>query len=1357
MSVDDASIGADAHWTLRTLGEAALYRAERGSERALVFDVGKPLATIVYLALSPGRSESRERLVDLLWSNLEPSAAGAAVRQVIWQIRRRLSDGAISTVKDRLTLLASIDCDRDDYLAAWQRRDLESVVRLYRGDFLPAFAVPGGAEFERWAEGERRLLRGVFVRASEIVVREWVSSARHREARDLARRVRDLDPFNQAAWRLLFESLVASRDALGAAVEIDAFERLCSAEEFEPEPATQALVRLARGNGGSVYSVPGSGPTRESIHELVGREREFSNILEAWEHSREGRFRHVHVTGPAGLGKTRLLTDVHARLRASLARAVFVRAEYGARDIAYAFASDVAAALATRPGARGISTQAAGSLVALNPSLSTFFDAAPDASVEDEALRRRAFALRELIATLTEDQPVALLLDDLHWSDPLSLRVLEAAFAGLDRARVFVVTAARNTPDDLRGVTRATSIALTPLTTEAVATLVSGLAALPSLPWAERLPIALCDAANGSPLLVIETLQLLTERQLLTPLPTGWVTGDEAALFQALGGGSALLRRMENLEIGQRFLLLLMAVVGVPLSLRRLCAASAGRSSDASAALDALHERGLVARRGVEWSSAHDEHASAVLDAASEDDVRNAAAMAGAAIAADAGIDIRDLRLAGPLLVRGGDVAGASRLFERYVRRARLDGDRRSNRQLARELLGPAATAGAAASLARSLPFLVRTGLVSARRIAAAAAAAIVLSMTIAVAVTKLSAKQPSVADVVLAMFRPVSGDSVFAVFEVPVDVSRWDAGGVIEVRPGRREKWRQAAGGVGGRKLRPDGKGWTVGRVVPDSGIEDVFDLDREGGKRRLTYERGDDLQPAWAPDNERFVFVTGRWNERARYDLAIYDVSSRVARPLTLGDDWDTEPTWSPDGSRIAFRRQHLSRGDVSLCVIDVDGAHLRCMQSLIGIVASVLHWSDAHHVLLLNGKGEAFRLTQLDVETGHETILDMDAAHGDMQISPDGKWVVCTCKRRGYPASTPIMYPVARPNAFRALHVVNRDSSDIFFEWAPTSAWPRYVAGLRILPGLGSPIVGSTHQLRATAIDSTGDMIEPGVLRWRSLDTTVATIDSAGVLLPRHAGLARIEASVGGWRRAQSTLTMIESVSRTLVDERWRDTLLAAWVKFGEPLPKVVRSKHFPNALLNNGDGVFESGVYSARAFDTHAGLWLDAEISAPITAPEWQEQMVGLVSIADSTTSSGGYSSRGPPIGSARCLLRFPQGGSGVFRGDSLFIGPLLGARSWPAPRTARSGRPFHVLIQIFPDGRCGIAVDGAAMAISPPGWVSPRAHVLLSGNSAGTRMVVGRVRVGTGIAPHVEWDARPADGAPSRQALYKPSR
>ncbi|MHB8840144.1 MAG: ATP-binding protein, partial [Gemmatimonadaceae bacterium] len=232
---------------------------------------------------------------------------------------------------------------------------------------------------------------------------------------------------DQATWRLLLEALIAGSDSLGAASEAEHFESFLAREEQEPEVATIAALRAARRSPAA--SAPGeSAPSSSIAAELVGRESEFSHVLTAWQQARAGLPRILVVTAVAGLGKSRLLRDVRARLRASRARCVLVRANPGDRHLSGGFAAEVALQLAALPGAAAVSPGTASVLVALAPALASVYpSAAPDGSEGEDAVRRRAFALVDLVRAVSEEHPVALLLDDLHWADDHSARVLTAA------------------------------------------------------------------------------------------------------------------------------------------------------------------------------------------------------------------------------------------------------------------------------------------------------------------------------------------------------------------------------------------------------------------------------------------------------------------------------------------------------------------------------------------------------------------------------------------------------------------------------------------------------------------------------------------------------------------------------------------------------------------------------------------------------------------------------------------------------------------------------------------------------------------------------------------------------------------
>ena len=59
-------------YRLHVLGSVGLVRA---GETEPILSMGKPLALVTYLAFFPGRSTSREHLVDLLWADADPDSA----------------------------------------------------------------------------------------------------------------------------------------------------------------------------------------------------------------------------------------------------------------------------------------------------------------------------------------------------------------------------------------------------------------------------------------------------------------------------------------------------------------------------------------------------------------------------------------------------------------------------------------------------------------------------------------------------------------------------------------------------------------------------------------------------------------------------------------------------------------------------------------------------------------------------------------------------------------------------------------------------------------------------------------------------------------------------------------------------------------------------------------------------------------------------------------------------------------------------------------------------------------------------------------------------------------------------------
>src|SRR5262249_32312969 len=114
----------------------------------------KPRSLVKLLALAPAHRLHREQLMEWLWSDLDPTAAGANLRQAIHFSRLAIGAGAVR-VNDEIVRLeaGTLWVDVDAFEAAARAGDAAGALELYAGDLLPE------DRYEPWAERPRDQLR----------------------------------------------------------------------------------------------------------------------------------------------------------------------------------------------------------------------------------------------------------------------------------------------------------------------------------------------------------------------------------------------------------------------------------------------------------------------------------------------------------------------------------------------------------------------------------------------------------------------------------------------------------------------------------------------------------------------------------------------------------------------------------------------------------------------------------------------------------------------------------------------------------------------------------------------------------------------------------------------------------------------------------------------------------------------------------------------------------------------------------------------------------------------------------------------------------------------------------------------
>jgi tetratricopeptide (TPR) repeat protein len=393
--------------------------------------------------------------------------------------------------------------------------------------------------------------------------------------------------------------------------------RRATADAIAYEEAGEQLLKgkvapVAAWRATSVLAMRGGARRRVALEPpFVGRDEELRLVKDLFHATvRESKPRLVTVIGQAGIGKSRLgwefekyidgVTQTaywHAGRSPSygegisfwaLAEMVRERAGIAETDDPATARDELAACLAEwltdAEERRWVEPRLAGLLG---------LDEMPPGQREEQFAAWRTFFER-----IADRDPVILVFKDLHWADAGLLEFIEHVLAWSKGHPIYVLAMTR--PDLLERhpewgtrVRNATTIALEPLSDEAMTELLAGL--VPGLP--EEAVSAIVARAEGVPLYAVETVRMLLDRgQLVAEEDAYSLSGPIDRLDVPETLHSLVAARIDANEPEDRSLLADGAVLGQSFTVAAL-AGTTGRSEDAlQPGLDRLVRRELLIR-----------------------------------------------------------------------------------------------------------------------------------------------------------------------------------------------------------------------------------------------------------------------------------------------------------------------------------------------------------------------------------------------------------------------------------------------------------------------------------------------------------------------------------------------------------------------------------------------------------------------------------------------------------------------------------------------------------------------------------------------------------------------------------------
>lgn len=571
---------------------------------------GKPLALLIYLAAFPGRTFGREHLADLLWGDESPDNARASLRQATYTLRQSLGEGVFLTDRDSIRLVpGSVSSDCDDFLEASRRGDLRGLLAFLTGPFCALPLVSGASEFERWVHGERLRFDTIFVTQSINGLPDLVTADRD-AARALALGLTTRFPDRSDVAVASFDALVRAEALSEAAERLATHHARLVAEDLPVPPGIRERLARMRRSAGARRVDPLSGVASIG-REFVGRDALMQDLLRLAEASRDGLPQRALLVGPAGVGKTRILDELEARLRMGGDRVQRVEFLPGMADLQYIGVTEVVRTLGRLPGALGVSEQSARRLMALVPELAQQFTAPARAgAIHDGGIHTISAAVEDLMAAVSEDRVVVLLLDNLQFADAASRRVLAGA-ARRSGSRLLTVGTSRLLGAEVFDESGATTIEVLPLAAEHLRTLLTAVAALPDDAWVDAFVEIVHQRSRGMPQLALGAVRSLSAAGLLEVVDGRWRSSDREALLRMARESAGTQALVEGLDATSRLILEVLAMWGRPMPEADVlgCLSYAEPPvavEPARARLLAMEALGLVQLREQAWRISHD-------------------------------------------------------------------------------------------------------------------------------------------------------------------------------------------------------------------------------------------------------------------------------------------------------------------------------------------------------------------------------------------------------------------------------------------------------------------------------------------------------------------------------------------------------------------------------------------------------------------------------------------------------------------------------------------------------------------------------------------------------------------------------
>ncbi|WP_420642873.1 AAA family ATPase [Candidatus Leptofilum sp.] len=280
----------------------------------------KVRALLLYLAIEQARPFRREQLANLLWPGQSHRKARANLRRALANLRQVIDDEngrflhvTRQTLQFNPASSAHVDAVQFEQLLNQPEptlTDLETAVSLAHGRFLDDFSINNNIAFEEWALLKREQLQRQLLHTLHQLATHYESQHQPKTAVRYAWKMVQTEPWYESGQRQLLRLLAQTGQRGKALAHYGQFENeLLTELDVLPEPATRRLYAQIRGDANQsaniyppFFSQPAATPPT-----FVAREPELAQLNAFLQTAVSSKAHFAFISGEAGSGKTSLL------------------------------------------------------------------------------------------------------------------------------------------------------------------------------------------------------------------------------------------------------------------------------------------------------------------------------------------------------------------------------------------------------------------------------------------------------------------------------------------------------------------------------------------------------------------------------------------------------------------------------------------------------------------------------------------------------------------------------------------------------------------------------------------------------------------------------------------------------------------------------------------------------------------------------------------------------------------------------------------------------------------------------------------------------------------------------------------